>query len=384
MFENPFTPIFGGKPEHFFGRKAILSRFDSALIDRGSEDRALFVTGTRGCGKTALIEQLSRRAKAMGMKTIDVGADDTVHLLMRGLQAHEKESRGVNPQAGINVLGTGGSLGGVSSAKVTHFDRSDLQLVFLKACDEHGGGLFISIDEVQKVPEADLSAISGAFQMASRKGHNVMLALAGLPYSHDDIIQYAGCTYLRRAAHEELGLFSPAEVRDAFTESFAQVKGLDLEDDALDALIRASYGHPYVIQLLGYHTVALINARHDGTRHVITASEAADALPLAIGAYERRALAPLIDELSPRELLFLRGMSSVLDDDRVARIADMERFLDKRQTSLSAARDSLLKIGVIIAVDRGALMFNIPYLASYVQKAPSSDANKDLVRQWRL
>lgn len=384
MFENPFTPIFGGKPDHFFGRKDILSRFDAALIDRGSEDRALFITGTRGSGKTALIEQLSRRAEAAGMRTIDVGADDTVHLLMRGLQTHDEESKGINPQLSISVLGTGGAVGGVSSSKVTHYDRADLQLVFLKACSEHGDGLFVSIDEVQKVSEADLSAISGAFQMASRKGHNVMLALAGLPYSHDTIIQYAGCTYLRRAAHEELGLFSPTEARDAFGESFALVKGLDLEEDALDVLVRASYGHPYVIQLLGYHTVALVNKRCDVARHVVTASEATDVLPFAVGAYERRALAPLIDELSPQELSFLRGMSSVLDDDRVAHIADVGQFLDKRQSSLSSARDSLLKSGIIVAVDRGKLMFNIPYLADYVQKVPASSANIDLVRQWRL
>jgi hypothetical protein len=44
MYSNPFTPIFGGKPDFFFGREAIRKRFQRALIDRGSEERALFVT----------------------------------------------------------------------------------------------------------------------------------------------------------------------------------------------------------------------------------------------------------------------------------------------------------------------------------------------------
>ena len=57
MFENPFVPVFGGKPDFFFGRKELLNRFTFALVDRGSEDRALFITGNRGCGKTALLEQ---------------------------------------------------------------------------------------------------------------------------------------------------------------------------------------------------------------------------------------------------------------------------------------------------------------------------------------
>lgn len=49
MFENPFVPVFGGKPDFFFGRKELLNRFTFALVDRGSEDRALFITGNRGC-----------------------------------------------------------------------------------------------------------------------------------------------------------------------------------------------------------------------------------------------------------------------------------------------------------------------------------------------
>ena len=68
MFSNPFTPIFGGRPDFFFGRKAVLTRFDAAMVDQGSEDRVLFVTGNRGCGKTALLEQISMRAQASGRR----------------------------------------------------------------------------------------------------------------------------------------------------------------------------------------------------------------------------------------------------------------------------------------------------------------------------
>ena len=64
MFNNPFSPIFGGKPGIFFGRKEILKLFDHAMTDPGSEDRAMFITGPCGSGKTALLEQLSIRAAA--------------------------------------------------------------------------------------------------------------------------------------------------------------------------------------------------------------------------------------------------------------------------------------------------------------------------------
>ena len=76
MFSNPFSPIFGGKPDVFFGREEIIKLFEHAMIDVGSDDRSLFITGTRGSGKTALLEQLSIRAAAQKKKVIDLGPED--------------------------------------------------------------------------------------------------------------------------------------------------------------------------------------------------------------------------------------------------------------------------------------------------------------------
>ena len=75
MFTNPFSPIFGGKPDVFFGRENILKLFEHAMLDPGSDDRAIFITGTRGCGKTSLLEQLSIRAKSRKRKVIDLGPE---------------------------------------------------------------------------------------------------------------------------------------------------------------------------------------------------------------------------------------------------------------------------------------------------------------------
>ena len=55
---NPFTPSFGGLPEYFAGRTDLIRRVENALEDAGSPDRALFLTGCRGSGKTALLERL--------------------------------------------------------------------------------------------------------------------------------------------------------------------------------------------------------------------------------------------------------------------------------------------------------------------------------------
>ena len=350
MFTNPFSTIFGGKPGVFFGRKDILARFKAAMVDEGSEDRALFITGNRGSGKTALLEQLTQVAKDNGRKVIDA---------------------------------TGES--GVSTSKTVHYAvEGDLTAAFLEVARKESHGVFVSVDEVQKIPQHDISLICDAFQMASRKGYDVMLAIAGLPYAHEEVVQYEGCTYMRRAVHEELGLFDPEEVRDAFEEAFGRSKGLEVSSDALGELVSRSFGHPYVMQLLGYHLIAWINGRVQERSYVVTADDVAEAAPLAIAAYERRALKPLLDVMPDEERRYLVAMARVADENRVASTGDVARELGKTTQQASRARQALIGNGTIISVGRGEVMFNVPYLREYITREPDADVNAGKVRRWKL
>ena len=208
MFSNPFTPIFGGKPDVFFGREKVLQLFEHALIDVGSDDRAIFITGTRGSGKTALLEQLSIRATNKKRKVIDLGPENTISQLIYSLTGYDEITKTVNPQANVSVMGIGGSISGGSVSKTEHIGRDNLQSLLLEACTHYKKGLLVTVDEIQKVPIEDISSLCNAFQMASRKECDIMLAVAGLPYAYSGAIKHEGCTYLRRATHEELGLFS--------------------------------------------------------------------------------------------------------------------------------------------------------------------------------
>lgn len=384
MFSNPFSPIFGGRPDFFFGRKEILARFDLALRDPGSEDRALFITGTRGSGKTALLEQLSSRAAKSGRRTIDLGPEGTVNALIRGLVRHDTETKTVDPQASVSVLGTGGSIRAGSSSKTTHITSDDLVIVLPEVAAKEKGGLFVSIDEVQKVPIDDLSAISNAFQMASRKGCNVMLAVAGLPYAHDEVIHHEGCTFLRRASHEELGLFDLAEAEGAFREAFGRIRGLSANPEAIDLLNDRSYGHPYLMQLLGYYLVLDVNERVSSGKYEATTEDVERIIPTAYATYERRALRPLCDELTASELAYLRAMNASLGESRIAKTADVSNALGKGASSLSRTRDALLREGIIAAPARGELMFNIPLLGAYLEKEPTEDRNTRIALERRV
>ena len=384
MLSNPFSPIFGGKPGVFFGRERILSLFDHAMIDAGSDDRAIFITGTRGSGKTALLEQLSIRATAGKRKVIDLGPENTISQIINVLAGYDEVTKTVNPQANVSVLGVGGSISGASVSKTRHIGRDDLQPVLLEACSKLKKGLLVTIDEIQKVPIEDVSAICNAFQMASRKGYDIMLAVAGLPYSYSEVIRHEGCTYLRRATHEELGLFTWDEAADSFAGIFSEIKGLTVSSAIIEKLNRACFGHPYIMQLLGYHLILHANEHLSGKTHRVTDDEAQVAIANALFAYEQRALKPLLDELPRGERTYLEKMSECLDPDRLAETGAIARELGVSSNKLSRSRAYLIDHGIIASPEHGKVMFCIPYLADYVKKEEHVSDAIAVARQRRV
>ena len=384
MYVNPFSPIFGGKPGVFFGRDRILNLFDMAMIDKGSDDRALFITGTRGCGKTALLEQLSIRAGSKKRAVIDLGPENTITQLIHELAGYDELSNTISPQANINVLGIGGGVSAGSISKTRHIGAEDLQSVLLEACSRSRNGILVTVDEVQKVPIEDVSSLCNAFQMASRKGYDIMLAVAGLPYAYTTITRHEGCTYLRRASHEELGLFTWEEAAYALIKIFSGIKGLKIDNIFLDRMNQASYGHPYLMQLLGYHLITQINEHDPEKTHEVTEDEVNEAVKNAVFAYEQRALKPLLEELPDNERKYLVKMSDCLGDDRLAQTSDIARGLGVSQSKLSRVRSYLIDHGIIAAPEHGKLMFCIPYLADYVKKDINLSSTLEVARQRRV
>ena len=375
MFVNPFSPIFGGKPGVFFGRDAILDLFDHAMIDLGSENRAMFITGTRGSGKTALLEQLSIRAGAKRKTVIDLGPENTIMQLLHMLAGFDEKTKTVGPQANVNILGIGGGISVGSVSKKEHIGREDLQSLLLTACANSKKGLVVTVDEVQKVPIEDVSTICNAFQMASRKGYDIMLVVAGLPYAYSEIIRHEGCTYLRRAAHEELGLFTWEEADNALHKALSGIKGLSIDQTMIGKLNRASFGHPYLMQLLGYHLILHINDHVQGKKYKVEEADVENAIANSLFAYEQRALKPLLDEIPNKEKLYLTKMSECLDTERLAATSDIADCMGLTQNKLSRPRAYLINHGIIAAPERGKVMFCIPYLADYVKKIDEQETN---------
>ncbi len=384
MFKNPFSPIFGGKPDIFFGREEILKLFDYAMIDSGSEDRALFITGSRGSGKTTLLEQLSIRASTKRRTVIDLGPENMISQLVYQLSGFDEMTKTVSPQVNVSILGTGGGISAGAVSKTEHAGRERLQELLIKACSDSEYGILVTVDEIQKVPIEDISALCNAFQMASRKGKDIILAVAGLPYSYNEVIRHEGCTFLRRAAHVELSLFTWEETADAFEKAFSAIKGLVVDEPEISDLNRVSYGHPYLMQLLGYHLILQVNEHDPGKRYKVTEKEIEVAIANSILAYEKRSLKPLMEELPNSEKKYLTKMSECLDEERLAETADIANSLGVPQNKLSKTRARLIDNGIIAAPEHGKVMFCIPYLADYVKKEEQMASAVEVARQRRV
>ncbi len=381
MFSNPFSPIFGGKPDVFFGRDRILDLFDLAMVDSGSDERAIFITGTRGSGKTALLEQLSIRAGKKKRRVIDLGPENTIEQLIHELSEYDEVTNTISPQANVSVLGIGGGISGGSVSKTRRNGREMLQPLLLETCAKTKQGLLVTVDEIQKVPIEDVSSLCNAFQMASRKGYDIMLAVAGLPYAYGDITRHEGCTYLRRASHEEIGLFTWDEADEALTKVFAGIKGLQIDKAFLERINKISFGHPYLMQLLGYHLILQVNNQKPEKKHIVTEVELKEAEKNALLAYEQRALKPLFEELPKGEKEYLIKMSECMGKDRLTITSDISRALGVSQNKLSRSRAYLIDHGIIASPEHGKVVFCIPYLADYVKKDKGVANTVEVVRQ---
>ena len=379
---NPFTPSFGGKPEHFFGRETLLTRMREALDGADSPDRVLFITGTRGCGKTALLERLSLLASESSWLTIDVHSTTAVRDILEELTSQTPTvSAKLEPK--ISALGASVSLGEVNASRVGSLSKN-LTSALLARCETLGGkrGIFITIDEIQKISEADMEQICAAVQMARRKGQPVALMLAGLPGAKEKVAAYQGCTFMQQAKDEQIGSLLVSETVQAFTSLFALVPDLVVSEDTIWAASAMSQGYPYLVQLVGYHLVQFVRDLYPvGVIQVLPEHVSAIAEQV-YETYRNDVLAPSTRTLGDESRAYLAVMSTLLDDDGIAATGAIAKALGKETSQLSTCRQRLISRRLIRSEGYGKVRFALPYLSRYaVERA--KDTARPTFDEWK-
>jgi hypothetical protein len=374
------------------GRDRELAQFDVVLerIARGRPERSLVLTGLRGVGKTVLLNALRSQAisRLWGTGKIEARPDQSIrrplasalHMAARELTPRHRDPAQVESFLGVlkafatrSVPGSGKLRDrwqpGIDVPAATgRADTGDIEVDLVELLVDAAGvardvgvGIALFVDEMQDIPPTDVSALCAACHELSQQALPLVVVGAGLPHlpavlsaskSYSErLFRYVRIDKLDRAA-ADLALVAPAAE-----------EGVAYDDAALDALYEVTEGYPYFVQ--AYGKVTWDNAPHTPVSRddVHVAAPEAEA-ELAVGFFGSR-----YERATPAERDYLRAMAVLSDEtDGSVPTAAVADHLGRKPSSLSPARDSLMKKGLVFSAERGTIAFTVPHFGSYLRK----------------
>ncbi|MCR3746932.1 ATP-binding protein [Lentzea californiensis] len=387
---NPFAPGAGQRPPELAGREKEVGAFEVVLerVARGRPERSLVLTGLRGVGKTVLLGELRSMAvkRGWGAGKVEARPDAdlrrplsaALHRAIRDLALRHRAPDRVEAilgvlkafalraapdgaklrdrwQPGIDVPAASGR----ADSGDIEIDLVELFTDVAELAQDVGTGVALLIDEMQDLKPDDISALCAACHELSQIGAPLVVVGAGLP--HLPAVLSASKSYSER-------LFRYVRIdrlsrEDADRAVLAPVEREDagITDEALDALFDASGGYPYFIQAYGKAAWDAAPADPITAVDVSVAAPEADA-ELAVGFFGSR-----YERATPAEREYLRSMAELTDGkDAGVNTAQVADHLGRKPSSLSPARDSLIKKGLVYSAERGQIAFTVPHFGRFL------------------
>jgi hypothetical protein len=387
---NPFAPGAGQRPPELAGRDRELDAFDVVLerVARGRPERSLVLTGLRGVGKTVLLGELRSMALRAGWGAGKVEArpdadlrrplSAALHRALRDVAVRHRapdrveEVLGVLKAFALRSSPSDAKLRdrwqpGIDAPVVTgRADSGDIEIDLLELFSEVaelgrdvGAGVAVLIDEMQDLRPDDVSALCAACHELSQSRAPLVVVGAGLP--HLPSVLSASKSYSERLfRYMRIDRLDRTEADRALSVP-AAMEGAKFDDDALDALYTASGGYPYFIQAYGKAAWDAAPTSPISVKDVEMAAPDAEA-ELAVGFFGSR-----YERATPGEREYLRAMAEVADGSDVpVGTAAVAEHLARKPSSLSPARDSLLKKGLVFSAQRGHIAFTVPHFGRYL------------------
>ena len=388
---NPYAPGAGQRPPELAGRDRELAQFEVVLerIARGRPERGLVLTGLRGVGKTVLLNSFRSMAlqRMWGTGKIEARPDQSIrrpvagalHMAVRELAPRHRSPDRVDHFLGVLKSFAGRDPKAPRGTFVPHLgidvpaargraDSGDLEIDLTELLTDAasiatdlGVGIALFVDEMQDIPAADVSALCAAIHELSQSGGPLIVVGAGLPHlpsvlsaskSYSErLFRYVPIDRLDRAAADQ-ALLAPA-----------RREGADFEPAALDALFEAADGYPYFVQAYGTVTWDVAAASPVTAGDVKVAGPQAEN-ELAVGFFGSR-----YERATPAEREYMRAMAMLGDDPvQTAAVADE---LGRKHSSVSPARDALIKKGLIYSSERGLIAFTVPHFGRFLRAQPA-------------
>jgi len=388
---NPYAPGAGQRPPELAGRDRELAEFEVVLerVARGRPERSMVLTGLRGVGKTVLLNAFRSMAmqRLWGTGKIEARPDQSIrrpvgaalHMAIRELAPRHRAPDRIDDFLSVLKAFLAAGPRSAKGAQSAHFgidvpmsrgraDSGDLEIDLTELLTDAaavaadlGVGIALFIDEMQDIPAPDISALCAACHELSQNDGPLIVVGAGLPHlptvlsaskSYSErLFRYVSIDRLDRDA-ADLALLAPA-----------RREGADFQLDALDALYAAADGYPYFVQAYGKVTWDVAAASP------VTPADVAVAAPMAAGELAVGFFGSRYERATPAEREYMRAMA-LLGDEPVptAQVADE---LGRKPSSVSPARDSLIKKGLIYSSERGLIAFTVPHFGRFLRTQPA-------------
>jgi hypothetical protein len=256
---------------------------------------------------------------------------------------------------------------GIDAPTVTgRADSGDIEIdlleLFTAVADlaaDVGTGVALLIDEMQDIAPDDVSALCAACHELSQSGAPLVVVGAGLP--HLPAVLSASKSYSERLfRYVRIDRLDRADADRAVVAPIER-ENAAITSDALDKLFETSGGYPYFVQAYGKAAWDAAPASPIGIIDVQVAAPEAET-ELAVGFFGSR-----FERATPAEREYLQSMAELTGgrDEPISttQVADQ---LGRRASSLSPARDSLLKKGLVYSAERGQIAFTVPHFGRFV------------------
>jgi AAA ATPase domain len=388
---NPYAPGAGQRPPELAGRDKEIAQFEVVLerVARGRPERSMVLTGLRGVGKTVLLNAFRSMAmqRLWGTGKFEARPDQSIrrpiggalHMAVRELAPRHRapqriddflsvlkaflarDPRAAKGGAALSQLGIDVPMArGRADSGDLEIDLTELLTDAAAVAADLGVGIALFIDEMQDIPGPDVSALCAACHELSQNGGPLIVVGAGLPHlpsvlsaskSYSErLFRYVSIDRLDRDA-ADFALLAPA-----------RREGADFDPAALDALYEAADGYPYFVQAYGKVTWDV------AATSPVTPGDVQVAAPLAAGELAVGFFGSRYERATPAEREYMRAMA-LLGDEPVptAQVADE---LGRKPSSVSPARDSLIKKGLIYSSERGLIAFTVPHFGRFLRAQP--------------
>jgi predicted transcriptional regulator len=382
---NPFAPGAGTQPPELAGRDSLRETMRIALerVRRGLAAKSVLMIGLRGVGKTVLLDRMRDDAEGAGIHTLRIEAPENRSLpallapqlrqcllrISRNEKGKELAQRALRGLAGfakaLKVIYEDIEVGFDFDPEPGLADNGDLEHDLQALLETVGAAaqgaetaLAMFIDELQYVKEDELAALITALHRCAQRRLPVILVGAGLPQLRGRMGRAK--SYAERLFDfPEVGALDPVAARVAIVKP-VEAEGVNINQDALQLIVKNTHGYPYFLQEWGKHTWDVAPASP------ITRHDVASASTLVIAALDESFFRVRFDRLTPSEKKYLRAMAELGPGPH--RSGDIAAQLGREVTNLAPTRGQLISKGMIWSPSHGDTAFTVPLFDEFMQR----------------